>query len=714
MKWVIIMKKILLVLVMLFGLVFSFACKKPEVHIHEYQSVVTDPTCKAIGFTTFTCECGYTYKGNYVDELGHSFEEGVCTKCSEKDPNYVPEDMGGLTTGIKAEAVLLDSTNQTVVFNYVLNKENSDIIKDFNSITKIGYKAYVSGKEYSKEIDFEKVANVYSYSFTMDNEFTDNYSDEISISVYYKYINNKGNEKVKYSNEEVNFSFYDLAKSTTGEFSESILTKCEPNNIVRLDLTYNDEECLINTTTEGCVAEIVSVEGKDVIINITSDSKAFSENLRMYFNGKPAVDFIVNGNVVEYKTKTETVTEVNIELDEKEYVILNNDSNLYNLYVLEETGSDVIKVIIELKDNNILSPFATVTLNNEEVEFTEYESGSYIVTIADERITTLELDFDIDSFEFNNTSDKYGVLIERDANYDDIEVKVTANEGYEFSKRIKIVINKKVYLLSEVEFTNKEIKVIVEDDRITKLEVEVDTKEYTVLTEETDLYRFYVLEETGSELINVVVVLKANIVFAKYVKVLINGEEVELREYESGNYIASIIDQRITLFDFDFDSSNLSFDHVNDKYDVTINRDNSNNIVIKAAVKEGLEFSKRMSVIVNDTSYKLEDISFSDEEIIITIKDNVVTKVYITLNCVNLDPDNYNASTIDTKYSVELIPDKPNYEYIYIVVTLNEGYEFGSEVKVYVNNKEVNKKMFKITENTLKYTQDDPNWTDIF
>ena len=50
------------------------------------------------------------------------------------------------------------------------------------------------------------------------------------------------------------------------------------------------------------------------------------------------------------------------------------------------------------------------------------------------------------------------------------------------------------------------------------------------------------------------------------------GEEVELREYESGNYIASIIDQRITLFDFDFDSSNLSFDHVSDKYDVTINK----------------------------------------------------------------------------------------------------------------------------------------------
>ena len=41
-------------------------------HVHSYASVVTDPTCKNQGYTTFTCECGESYVGDYVNALGHS------------------------------------------------------------------------------------------------------------------------------------------------------------------------------------------------------------------------------------------------------------------------------------------------------------------------------------------------------------------------------------------------------------------------------------------------------------------------------------------------------------------------------------------------------------------------------------------------------------------------------------------------------------------
>ena len=215
-------------------------------------------------------------------------------------------------------------------------------------------------------------------------------------------------------------------------------------------------------------------------------------------------------------------------------------------------------------------------------------------------------------------------------------------------------------------------------------------------------------------MINVVVVLKANVIFAKYVKVTINGMEADFNEPEPGKYIASIVDERITNFDFDFNLGDLTFDHESDKYDVTVSEDSNKNIEIKVVAKDGFEFSKRIGVIVNDVTYSAENIIFSDKEIIVKIADKVVNKVNITLNCLNLAPSDYNVSTGDYKYTVQLIPDKPNYEYVYVVVTLNEGYEFGDDVKVYVNNKEVAKKMFVINGNTLKYTQDDPNWTDIF
>ena len=56
-------------------------------HIHSYQAVVTAPTCTEKGFTTHTCKCGDSYIDTYVDAIGHQYENGVCVRCGEKDPN---------------------------------------------------------------------------------------------------------------------------------------------------------------------------------------------------------------------------------------------------------------------------------------------------------------------------------------------------------------------------------------------------------------------------------------------------------------------------------------------------------------------------------------------------------------------------------------------------------------------------------------------------
>jgi len=56
---------------------------------HDYQSVVTEPSCTEKGFTTHTCSaCGDSYVDTYVDSLGHNFQDGACTRCSENDPDY--------------------------------------------------------------------------------------------------------------------------------------------------------------------------------------------------------------------------------------------------------------------------------------------------------------------------------------------------------------------------------------------------------------------------------------------------------------------------------------------------------------------------------------------------------------------------------------------------------------------------------------------------
>ena len=84
-------------------------------HEHSFKSTVTEPTCTAAGYTTYTCKCGTTYKDDYKDAAGHkwneatcitpkmcpvckategeaeghTFENGECIYCNEDDPNYV-------------------------------------------------------------------------------------------------------------------------------------------------------------------------------------------------------------------------------------------------------------------------------------------------------------------------------------------------------------------------------------------------------------------------------------------------------------------------------------------------------------------------------------------------------------------------------------------------------------------------------------------------
>ena len=57
-------------------------------HTHSYASVVTNPTCTTAGYTTHTCACGETYTDNAIDALGHTFETGVCGACGASDPDY--------------------------------------------------------------------------------------------------------------------------------------------------------------------------------------------------------------------------------------------------------------------------------------------------------------------------------------------------------------------------------------------------------------------------------------------------------------------------------------------------------------------------------------------------------------------------------------------------------------------------------------------------
>jgi len=87
-------KKIILGFILLILTIFTGSCKKdepiqdhkPDDHIHDYTSTVYAPTCTEKGYTEYICDCGNSYKDNYVEAVGHkeSIDEAIAATCELK------------------------------------------------------------------------------------------------------------------------------------------------------------------------------------------------------------------------------------------------------------------------------------------------------------------------------------------------------------------------------------------------------------------------------------------------------------------------------------------------------------------------------------------------------------------------------------------------------------------------------------------------------
>lgn len=61
-------------------------------HVHDYKEEINkEPTCTEEGEKTYTCGCGDSYTEK-IPAKGHHFEDGICTGCGEKDPDYHKHD----------------------------------------------------------------------------------------------------------------------------------------------------------------------------------------------------------------------------------------------------------------------------------------------------------------------------------------------------------------------------------------------------------------------------------------------------------------------------------------------------------------------------------------------------------------------------------------------------------------------------------------------
>ena len=108
---------------------FAYTCEhvneKKDFAEHEFEAVVTEPTCDTDGYTTYTCECGYSYISDYTDQKGHEVEtwnvssstlydktlckysvvyKGACINCSQEQTRTAYEEKHSLYWEVKEVA----------------------------------------------------------------------------------------------------------------------------------------------------------------------------------------------------------------------------------------------------------------------------------------------------------------------------------------------------------------------------------------------------------------------------------------------------------------------------------------------------------------------------------------------------------------------------------------------------------------------------------
>ena len=83
----------------------SYATATPEPE-YTYWSEIIAPTCTEQGYTYYHCneDSSKDYKSEYVNALGHDFQNGYCTRCGAQDPNAATQEPTQEPTATEAPA----------------------------------------------------------------------------------------------------------------------------------------------------------------------------------------------------------------------------------------------------------------------------------------------------------------------------------------------------------------------------------------------------------------------------------------------------------------------------------------------------------------------------------------------------------------------------------------------------------------------------------
>ena len=93
-------------------------------HTHSYSKKVQVATCTEKGYTTYVCDCGHTYKDDYVNP-SHTFVNNICSQCGQVNESYnlYQSEYTQLTNQYNADIAELQNKLTTSEDNYAKYKK---------------------------------------------------------------------------------------------------------------------------------------------------------------------------------------------------------------------------------------------------------------------------------------------------------------------------------------------------------------------------------------------------------------------------------------------------------------------------------------------------------------------------------------------------------------------------------------------------------------
>ena len=386
------MKKICYFIITLLVGIFLISCEKS--HEHSYSETFVEATCEEKGYIEYKCECGDSFKDNFIDEKGHSFNEWIVVKEATELEEGLKER--ACSCGEK-ETLTIDKLEHSHNFGeWVITKEATDL--------EVGLKERVCLCGEKESLTIDKLDHEHSYisgKCACGDELqlinvTLNIDD--TIDVINVYVNEKVQKPVEPLKEKYIFDGWYLDSEYNNKYDfENVVTEDITlyakfiYNYVTVSYPNLDKSLYPTTEVEigstYVLPEVLPLDGF-IFIGWFYDNK--------YINKIEGDSFVVDGNTSnitiypgykEYIKINNIITEV--PGDDKIIKVENAETNEINsrkvgvyystpkYYGLTDFINDDIKVTIKLK-NSKNDQVAALKIHTEDSNVKVLINGEYV------------------------------------------------------------------------------------------------------------------------------------------------------------------------------------------------------------------------------------------------------------------------------------------------------------------------------------------------